>query len=113
MREDTISIGPGPAEETCVQVGDPDYTRNARIECRHFIEAIRKVVGREPDGARLTVKSYPHDFGSYYEAAVVFDGNDSQAVEYAYRCEAEAPRFWADAGMTAPDLSPGRRMGQG
>ena len=108
MAEDSIGVGPAPADESCVQVGDPDYARNAKAECRAYIEAIRKVVGREPDGARLTVKSNPHDFGTYFEVAVVFDGNDSEAIGYAYRCDELAPKTWADAGMEAPAFGAGR-----
>lgn len=102
MNEDIYWLGPAPAGEDCVQVGSPDYARDAKAECRAYIEAIRKVCGREPEGARLTIKSQPHDFGSYYEVAVVFDGNDQAAAEYAAKCDEHTPTTWEQAGMTAP-----------
>jgi hypothetical protein len=52
MTDDIIWIGPAPANEDCAQVGDLDYARNAKAECRAFIEAIRKVCGRDPQGLR-------------------------------------------------------------
>lgn len=108
MTDDIYWLGPAPAMEECIQVGSDDYARNAKTECRAFIEAIRKVCGHEPEGARLTVKSQPHDFGSYYEVAVIFDGNDQAAAEYAAKCDEKAPGTWEEAGMQPPVLSAGR-----
>jgi hypothetical protein len=102
MWTDTVYLGPAPAEEDCAQVGRTDYEERARAECLAYIEAIRKVVGAEPDGARLRVKRQAHDFGSYLEVVCEFDGNNRDAAEYAARCDAEAPTTWEAAGMTAP-----------
>ena len=102
MGQDIYWLGPAPAEEDCVQVGDPDYARNAKGECKAYIDAIRKVCGHEPAGARLTIKSQAHDYGSYYEVAVVFDGSDEAAAAYAARCDEHAPTRWGDAGMEPP-----------
>ena len=100
--QDEIDVGEGPAEESCAQVGDRDYTRNARTECQAYIEAIRKVCGRDPEGARLKVKSNPHDYGSYLSVVVRFDSENQAAVDYAFKVEKDAPTTWADAGMENP-----------
>lgn len=102
MTQDVYWLGPSPAEEDAVQVGAPDYTRDARAECQAYIEAIRKICGREPEGAKLTIKSQPHDFGAYLEVAVVFDGNNKAAAEYAAKCDESAPTTWEAAGMEPP-----------
>lgn len=103
MHEEIIWIGSGPANEDCAQVGDPDYARNAKAECRAYIDAIRKVCGREPEGARLTIKGQPHDFTeAYYEVAVIYDGNNRSAAEYASKVDESAPRTWEEATMVAP-----------
>ena len=107
--EDIVWIGSAPANEDCAQVGSRDYAMNAKTECRAFIDAIRKVCGREPQGARLTIKSELHDFGSYYEVAIVFDGNNKEAADYADKVDREAPATWQEAGMTAPVT---RRLGR-
>jgi hypothetical protein len=100
MRE-YIEIGPTPAEESCQQVGTPSYDpQAARAECQRFIEAIRKVVGKEPEGAVLRIKGNPHDFGTYFSVACYFEGDDETAVNYAYRCESDAPMTWAEAELT-------------
>ena len=93
---DKIEIGPTPADEPCEQLG-PDYDpARARLECRLFIDAIRESLGPEPPGAQLRIASNPHDFGTYYEVACVYDDENEQATEYAFRCESEAPAQWTD-----------------
>ena len=95
---DYISIGPVPAEESCQQVGTPSYDSHAaRAECVRFIDAIRKEIGPEPEGARLGIKSNPHDFGTYLDVVCYFEDDNPAAVEYAYRCESDAPTTWAEA----------------
>ena len=94
MARDYIEIGSTPAGEDCAQVGSEGYERRARAECLRFIELIRKKLGPQPEGARLSVKSNPHDFGSYLSVVCFYDDTKEQAVEYAFRCEREAPTRW-------------------
>ncbi len=94
---DYIDIGSSPCEEECVQV-DPkvDYLPAMRAECRRFLEAIRAKLGPEPPGARLAIKSNPHDFGEYLQVVCHYDDADEEAQAYAYLCESDAPRTWSD-----------------
>ena len=91
---DTLDIGPTPSEETCAQIGDDDYATKARAECRRFIALILAKFGHEPTGARLIIKANPHDFGTYYEVAVKYDENNANAIDYAFKVEADAPATW-------------------
>ena len=91
-----LSLAPTPVEEDCAQVGTADYAIRARAECQRFITLLRKKFGPEPDGARLAVKSFPHDFGDYFEVVCYFDENLPESVEYAYRCEENLPATWDD-----------------
>lgn len=84
---DYIEISSVPFEEPCVQVGSPDYSKWARIECNALINQLRRVHGSEPLGARLVVRSNPHDFGTYYEVACKYDDQNELAAEYAFACE--------------------------
>ena len=95
---DYLSIGPTPCEESCAQVGDPDYCEKALPECRRFIELLRQKFGLEPAGAWLSIKWFPHDFGSYCEVVCNFDTTIEESVEYALRCEAELPATWGENG---------------
>ena len=96
---DSISLGPAPAEEDPVQLGEADYASRAQRECRRYIDAIRKVCGEEPEGAQLRMTRHSHDFGQYYDVEIRFDGNNEAAAEYAYEVESKAPATWEEAGM--------------
>ena len=99
---DYLEVGPTPSGEDCQQVGTPQYdAAMARRECQQFITAIRRVCGEEPAGATLTIRSNPHDFGTYPEVAVRFNDNVETAVAYAYHVEANAPEYWSDEDRLA------------
>lgn len=94
---DHISIGPVPSDESCQQVGTPQYDPvKARQECERYIAAIRSKLGPEPEGARLKITRNPHDFGTYLDVEVFFDDDNEEAHRYAYRCESDAPTTWED-----------------
>lgn len=95
-----LTIGPTPSGESCAQVGTPDYAKQARKECTAFINQLRRLFGEEPDGARLRIKSNPHDYGSYYEVTVQYDPEEAAALAYALKCEREAPEEWDDLART-------------
>ena len=95
-----LTLAPVPVEEDCAQVGTDEYTARARAECQRFIALLRKKFGPEPDGARLAVKSFPHDFGDYLEVICYFDDTLPESVEYALHCEDNLPATWDDASRT-------------
>jgi len=96
-----LVLAPAPIEEDCVCVGEEDYMPRARAECQRFIALLRKKFGPEPTGARLAVKSFPHDFGDYLEVICYFDETLPESVEYAYTCEANLPATWDDSSHTS------------
>jgi hypothetical protein len=91
---DLVYVGSSPPEETCAQVGSDDYYTRARRECTAYIEQLRRALGREPDGARLSIKSCPHDFGDYLEVVCHFESDKPDSVDYALRCESDGPPRW-------------------
>src|SRR3989304_7340151 len=96
MRDD-ISIGSAPCDEDCVQANPQgDYHEAMRAECRRFLELIRKKLGPEPPGARLAIKSNPHDFGTYYDVICYFEDTNEESRDYALLSEGEAPTTWQD-----------------
>lgn len=92
---DYITIGSVPCDEDCAQVGDENYSVKAKAECRRYIEALIAHYGDGPDGTYLTVKGFPHDFGTYYEVVCVYDDDDAESVDYAFKVEAGLQR-WPD-----------------
>lgn len=94
MRDVMYLGSTAPADEECAQVGEPGYYEKAQAEGKRFIDLIRKELGPEPEGAKLTIKGNAHDFGTYYEVVCYYDTTNEKATEYAYLCESEAPTTW-------------------
>jgi hypothetical protein len=111
MREHVDLGGTTPPEESCAQVGsrDYDYFDRARNEARAYIGLLRRMFGDEPDGARLGVKSHPHDFGTYLTVVCYFDPENQPAADYAARCEAEGPKEWDEDARRELNLNPERK----
>ena len=103
--------GTTPSGESCAQVGsrEYDYLDRARREARAYIGLLRRLFGEEPDGARLSVKSHPHDFGTYLTVVCFFDPTSASAADYASRCEAEAPSEWGESARHELKLDTERR----
>ena len=94
--KDFIDVGCAPTHEDCAQVGTDDYYHRARRECRAYIGQLRRLLGEEPEGARLSVRNNPHDFGAYLSVLCYYDANIQGAIDYAFRCESEGPDEWDD-----------------
>ncbi len=112
MRDDYIDLGSTtPPDESCAQVGSRryDYYDLARREARVYIALLRRVFGDEPDGARLGIKSHPHDFGTYLTVVCFFDPDIQAAADYAFRCEAEGPQEWDEQARRELNLNTERR----
>ncbi|MEX3929771.1 hypothetical protein AB4Y36_38170 [Paraburkholderia sp. BR10936] len=97
--KDVVYIGASPASEHCAQVGTADYSSHARLQCRAFINLIRRELGDEPEGARLGIKGESHEFGTYYEVVCWYDDEDAAATNYAYDAERSAPDMWDAAAL--------------
>lgn len=96
---DYLTISPTPTGEDCAQLGSPDYAERSSAECRAFVNQLKRELGKPPFGASLRIKSFDHDFGSYKEVVVVYDENDEEAAEYAYKCESDCPEYWDDLAL--------------
>ena len=94
--KDYITLGQTPCEEPCAQVGKPDYRKKALKECTQFIQLLRQKFGPEPEGAWLSVKWFPHDFGDYCEVVCYYHTDIPASVDYAFRCESEEPATWEE-----------------
>lgn len=97
---DYITIGSSPTEEDCAQVGSPDYQERSRNECKAFIAQLARVFGLPPEGARLTAKSFPHDFGSYREVVCYYDEEKPESAVYAFKLESNTPEKWDEEART-------------
>ncbi len=94
--KDFLTLGPTPCEEPCAQGGEPHYRKRALTECVRFIQLLRKTCGSEPEGAWLSVQWFAHDFGDYAEVVCSYNTDSQASVDYAYRCDNEAPATWEE-----------------
>jgi len=94
--KERLDIGSAPYGEDCAQVGSSGYQFRARLECRAYLHQLIRMFGEPPAGCSLIIRSYPHDFGSYYSVEAGYRCDDEQAAEYAFRCEGEGPELWDD-----------------
>lgn len=111
MAREYISIGSTPCGEDCAQVGTPDYAQRAKVEGIAFINQLKRMFGEPPGEADIRLKSFPHDFGTYYEVVIYYNPNSETEVEYAYNIEGNTPEEWDDKalkelGFQAPSNEP-------
>lgn len=89
-----LNIASAPYGEDCAQVGSAGYEAKARKECRALRNQLIRMHGNPPLNCTLVVKSFPHDFGTYYEVCARYDCDNEAATEYAFKLESETPEYW-------------------
>jgi len=95
MSREYLTIGPTPCDEVCHPAnGDK---KMQRIEMNAFKEQLTRVMNTE-FGENLcvyfSIKSFPHDFGSYSEVCVIYDDEDRTQVQQAFWIESNSPESW-------------------
>jgi len=99
---DEYDIGESPYEEQCAQVGSPDYQARARLELKHF-KRMMETLHPVPEDVKgwYKVKANPHDFGTYYSLAAVFDYDYEESEEWAAQAENKVPEYWDEEARLA------------
>jgi len=106
-----LYIGAAPPEESCAQVGSDGYMARARRECQAYINLLRRVVGPEPEGAQLRIRSDQHDLGTYLSVACYYDPAIEATIDYAFRCEGHGPQEWDEEARRELRNRKGERHG--
>lgn len=83
-----------PHDEPCVQLGEADYSRFSRAEANALINQILREQGEPPARTGLKVISCPHDFGTYYDVAIVYDDSSEESQEWMLKVEGDLPANW-------------------
>ena len=94
MARDYISLSSTPYGEDCAQVGSEGYSQRMRAETAAYIAQLKREHGEPPPGARLYVKSFPHDFGTYHEVVVEYEVGNEDAEAYAFTLDENQPEYW-------------------
>ena len=95
---DYLTLGSTPASETCVQVGHENYGKICRVECRVYRQQLERILAKEFNEivVPLVTKSFPHDFGTYHEIAVLYDPNNKEQVKQSFWLDNNTPDEWDD-----------------
>jgi hypothetical protein len=90
-----LNLGSSPSNEDCAQVGREGYQEMARLECNLYIEQLHRLYPA-PQLSRcgFRAKSFPHDFGNYWEVVVTYDPDDESSVKFAFMVESGCPKEW-------------------
>lgn len=103
MRE-YLTLGSCPSDESCAQVGSPNYSKQMRMETRALINQLERIHPVPDDqcprfsDASFTpfysVKSFQHDFGSYHEVCAMYDPEHEPSCQWALKAEELFPESW-------------------
>ena len=88
---DYLEIGTTPVDEECAQVGTDGYEEKVTREIEAFKAQIMRQFPKQCKRVKLIKKSFPHDFGSYYELCIVFEQRECDA---AFEIENNLPAEW-------------------
>jgi hypothetical protein len=83
-----------PHEEECIQLGQPNYSAFSKIEANTLMKQIIRELGNPPSGCRMKLVGCEHDFGVYYDIALVYDEDDEEHVEWFLKVEGKLPMNW-------------------
>lgn len=93
---DYVNIGITPSGEDCVQVSRTEnYMPAMRKQAERFKTLLEKAFPPQGSGY-LSIKSFPHEFGSYLEVVAYFDDADEASQKWAFDLEGSVPETWAE-----------------
>lgn len=89
-----IEYETAPSDESCVQVNsNEDYMPAMRKEAERFRAMLERRFPNAP--GYWSIKSCPHDFGSYLEMRYNYD-EDEEGLEWMSFIDNNFPRTWDD-----------------
>lgn len=89
-----IDLGSTPAFEPSVPINSENYQILARKECQRYVDLLRAMFGKEPEGAKLIITENKHEQSRCLEVCVQYDPSEEKAINYAFKLESEAPTNW-------------------
>ena len=99
--KETFWFGPTPSDETCSQVGDPDYGIKGYAECKAYVGQLYRFLESKgfsrdkiPSSFRIHVKSESHDLGSYYEVVSRFPADLEEGYDLSLLIDHDGPSVW-------------------
>jgi len=93
---DYITLGTSPVNENCVCVTDKENYMPAMLEEARRFKSLLESLFPTPEDVigYFTIKSFPHDFGTYLEVCAVYDDEEENSANWAYGIEDNLPENW-------------------
>lgn len=88
-----------PHDEPCSQMGDANFASYSRMEARALMNQILRTFGQPPARTGLKMISCPHDFGTYYDVAVIYDDELEESQEWMLKVEGGLPCNWDEEAI--------------
>ena len=88
-----IELGPVPCGEKCEQLGSNYRPEFARFECQQYKAQLEREFNHLSD-ISFSIKSFPHDFGTYMEVVVRYDDENEESVDNAFHVDSNSPEKW-------------------
>lgn len=84
--KDYVIIGSTPHNEEGTQAGSEPIFQI--LECKTYIKQLIRIYGIPPDDTKFFIlKNTGHDFGIYYEAAIIYKEENEESIDYAFKLE--------------------------
>lgn len=80
-------------------MGDANFASYSKMEARALMSQINRTFGEPPARTGLKMISCPHDFGTYYDVAVIYDDDSEESQEWMLKVEGELPCNWDEEAI--------------
>jgi hypothetical protein len=90
-------LGPTPCYEECSDIGQDDFKRLNRLECRTFLAQLSRLfpIPAELEGkVQYGIQVETHDYGQYREVVLRGLGHIAQVATFTAHVESHAPMNW-------------------
>jgi hypothetical protein len=102
---DFVELGPVPIDEDCTQIGDPEQEKWGKIECRAYINQLKRQFPEETMVVQLDLIRNVHDAGIYYEVGAPYRDDNEEQEEAAFYIENNLPNNWDDEAIIELELA--------
>lgn len=87
-------INTTPSQEVCIQLGNPNYQTEVKLEIRAFIDQLKRGFGEPPAGVEFRTNSNNHDLGTYYDIRIDFNDEKEEHIKYVINLIDQLPEKW-------------------
>jgi hypothetical protein len=99
---DYYDLDSAPVEESCLQVGQPEYYSLVKQEITALKHQFIRVFGEPPQGSYFKTASNPHDAGTYHSLQYIFDDENGAHQRYLEKIESHMEQWDQQARQELP-----------